>query len=164
MILPRSPFAQLGSSLLLTRRSMSLHFLGCCGRYGGIRASLIGNGGACRLLVLRFDARASLIEPFADLLFYLCTQTFNACHRVTVLIVKLFAQLTEACLRRAHSRKDILNAKHYAHHLGVDMPLTDVVLMVMDWMNDNGHIDEDQIAMVKYYEDKMDVHVGSDDN
>ena len=48
--------------------------------------------------------------------------------------------------------------------MGVDTPMTDVVLMVMDWMKDNGHIDEDQIAMVKYYEDKMDVHVGSADN
>ena len=54
--------------------------------------------------------------------------------------------------RVAVHRKDILNAKHYAHKLGVDLPLTDVVLHVMDWMNDNGHIDEDQIAMVKYYE------------
>ena len=30
-------------------------------------------------------------------------------------------------------------------------------------MHDNGHIDEDQIAMVKYYEDKMGVTVGSAD-
>ena len=66
--------------------------------------------------------------------------------------------------RIAVHRKDILNAKHYAHKLDIDTPLTDVVLHVMDWMNDNGHIDEDQIAMVKYYEDKMDVHVGSADN
>ena len=36
--------------------------------------------------------------------------------------------------------------------------------MVMDWMKDNGHIDEDQAAMVKYYEDKMNVKVGSEDN
>lgn len=64
--------------------------------------------------------------------------------------------------RIAVHRKDILNAKHYAHKLGVDLPLTDVVLHVMDWMNDNGHIDEDQIAMVKYYEDKMDVQVGKE--
>ena len=40
--------------------------------------------------------------------------------------------------------------------------MTDVVLHVMDWMADNGHINEDQIAMVKYYEDKMDVTVGQD--
>ena len=64
--------------------------------------------------------------------------------------------------RVAVHRKDIVNAKHYAHHLGVDTPMTDVVLQVMDWMQDNGHIDEDQIAMVKYYEEKMNVTVGSD--
>lgn len=62
--------------------------------------------------------------------------------------------------RIAVHRKDIINAKHYAHHMGVDTPMTDVVLRIMDWMNDNGHIDEDQIAMVKYYEDKMDVTAG----
>ena len=59
--------------------------------------------------------------------------------------------------RVAVHRKDIINAKHYAHKLDVDTPMTDVVLQVMDWMNDNGHIDEDQIAMVKYYEEKMGV-------
>ena len=53
--------------------------------------------------------------------------------------------------RIAVHRKDILNAKHYAHKLDIDTPLTDVVLHVMDWMNDNGHIDEDQAALVKYY-------------
>lgn len=62
--------------------------------------------------------------------------------------------------RVAVHRKDILNAKYYAHKLGVDLPLTDVVLHVMDWMNDNGYIDEDQAAMVRYYEEKMDVTVG----
>lgn len=62
--------------------------------------------------------------------------------------------------RIAVHRKDILNAKHYAHKLGVDLPLTDVVLHVMDWMNDNGYIDEDQAALVRYYEAKMQVSVG----
>ena len=64
--------------------------------------------------------------------------------------------------RVAVHRKDILNAKHYAHKLGIDLPMTDVILMVMDWMNDNGHINEDQIAMVKYYEEKMGVKVGQE--
>lgn len=58
-------------------------------------------------------------------------------------------------------RKDILNAKHYAHKMDVDLPLTDVVLQVMDWMNDNGYINEDQAALVRYYEDKMQVTVGT---
>ena len=65
--------------------------------------------------------------------------------------------------RIASTRKDILNAKHYAHKLDIDTPLTDVVLHVMDWMNDNGHIDEDQAALVKYYEDKMGVKVGREE-
>ena len=78
-------------------------------------------------------------------------------------IPKLIHRDYEPGARVAVHRKDILNAKHYAHHMGVDTPMTDVVLQVMDWMNDNGHIDEDQIAMVKYYEDKMGVTVGSAD-
>ena len=77
-------------------------------------------------------------------------------------VPKLIRRDYEPGARVAVHRKDILNAKHYAHHLGVDTPMTDVVLHVMDWMNDTGRIDEDQIAMVKYYEDKMDVKTGSE--
>ena len=74
-------------------------------------------------------------------------------------IPKMLARDYEPGARIAVHRKDIINAKHYAHKLGVDLPLTDVVLNVMDWANDNGHIDEDQAALVKYYEDKMEVRV-----
>ncbi len=77
-------------------------------------------------------------------------------------IPKMINRDYEPGARIAVHRKDILNAKHYAHKLGIDTPLTDVVLHVMDWMNDNGYIDEDQAALVRYYEDKMDVTVGSD--
>ena len=59
-------------------------------------------------------------------------------------------------------RKDIVNAVHYAEKLGVELPMTQMVLDVMDWMKDNGHIDEDQIAMVKYYEERMGVIAGSE--
>ncbi len=78
-------------------------------------------------------------------------------------IPKLIKRDYEPGARVAVHRKDIINAKHFAHTLGVDLPLTDVILMVMDWMNDNGHINEDQIAMVKYYEDKMNVRVGEEE-
>lgn len=77
-------------------------------------------------------------------------------------VPKLIARDYEPGARVAVHRKDILNAKHYAHKLGVDIPITDVVLHIMDWMQDNGHINEDQIAMVKYYEDKMGVTVGGE--
>lgn len=78
-------------------------------------------------------------------------------------VPKLIKRDYEPGARVAVHRKDIVNAKHYAHKMGVDTPLTDVVLHVMDWMQDNGHIDEDQIAMVKYYEDKMEVTVGNEE-
>lgn len=77
-------------------------------------------------------------------------------------IPKIIRRDYEPGARIAVHRKDILNAKHYAHKLDVDLPLTDVVLQVMDWMNDNGHINEDQAAMVKYYEEKMHTTVGSE--
>lgn len=76
-------------------------------------------------------------------------------------IPKLIKRDYEPGARIAVHRKDIVNAKHFAHKLDVDTPMTDVVLHVMDWMKDNGYVDEDQIAMVKYYEDKMGVTVGS---
>lgn len=76
-------------------------------------------------------------------------------------VPKLLVRDYEPGARVAVHRKDILNAKRYAHKLGVDVPVTDVTLQIMDWMNDNGYIDEDQIAMVKYFEDKMDVTVGA---
>ena len=60
-------------------------------------------------------------------------------------------------------RKDILNAIHYAHKMDVDLPLTDVVLRIMDWANDNGYVNEDQAALVRYYEDKMQVTVGQEE-
>lgn len=75
-------------------------------------------------------------------------------------IPKIIARDYAPGARIAVHRKDILNAKHYAHHLGIDTPVTDVTLHIMDWMNDNGYIDIDQAGMVKYFEDKMDVTVG----
>ncbi|HEY8891516.1 MAG TPA: NAD(P)-binding domain-containing protein [Clostridium sp.] len=74
-------------------------------------------------------------------------------------IPKLINRNFEPGARIAVHRKDIINAKNYAHELGIDLPLTDVVLNVMDWMDDNGMINIDQIGMVKYYEKKMDTVV-----
>lgn len=70
-------------------------------------------------------------------------------------VPKLINRDFEPGARIAVHRKDIINAKQYAHELGVDIPLTDVVLHIMDWMDDNGMSNIDQIGMVKYYEKKM---------
>lgn len=78
-------------------------------------------------------------------------------------VPKMIKRDYEPGARIAVHRKDILNAKKYAHSLGIDLPVTDVTLRIMDWMNDSGRIDEDQAAMVKFFEDKMDIHVGSEE-
>jgi 2-hydroxy-3-oxopropionate reductase len=75
-------------------------------------------------------------------------------------IPKIIKRDYEPGARIAVHRKDILNAKCYAHKLGIDLPMTDMTLQIMDWMNDNGYIDYDQAALVKYFEEKMDVEVG----
>jgi len=41
--------------------------------------------------------------------------------------------------------------------------MTEMVLKVMDWMKDTGRVDEDQIAMVKYYEEQMGIMVGREE-
>ena len=46
-----------------------------------------------------------------------------------------------------------------AEHLGVDIPMTKIVKDQMTWMDEHGMINEDQCALVKYYEDAMGVEV-----
>ncbi|MGE1062179.1 NAD(P)-binding domain-containing protein [Megasphaera paucivorans] len=75
-------------------------------------------------------------------------------------VPKIIKRDYEPGARIAVHRKDILNAKRYAHKLGIDLPMTNVTLQIMDWMNDNGYIDYDQAALVKYFEEKMNVKVG----
>ena len=75
-------------------------------------------------------------------------------------VPKIIARDYRPGARIAVHLKDIHNAKRFAHKMGVDTPVTDVTQRVMEWMGDNGYIDYDQAAMVKYFEDKMNVKVG----
>lgn len=49
--------------------------------------------------------------------------------------------------------KDIVNALHYAEKIGMSLPMTEEVFRNMDWMMQNGYADEDQAAMIRYYEE-----------
>jgi 2-hydroxy-3-oxopropionate reductase len=53
--------------------------------------------------------------------------------------------------------KDIHNAMEMAEKLDVELPMTHIVEQQMDWINDNGLINEDQSAMAKFYEAQMGV-------
>ena len=63
----------------------------------------------------------------------------------------------DATARIAVHLKDVNNAMEMADHLHVELPMTKIVRDQMEWMKDNGMIDEDQCAMVKYYERAMSV-------
>ena len=77
-------------------------------------------------------------------------------------VPKMIHRDYEPGARIAVHRKDIINAKKFAGKLQVELPATDVLLHVMDWMTEHGYENEDQIAMVKYYENSMNVKVGNE--
>ena len=79
-----------------------------------------------------------------------------------VKVPKTLSRDFSASARIAVHLKDVNNAMELAGHLGVDLPMTKIVKEQMDWMDAHGMIDEDQCALVKYYEDAMGVEIRSD--
>lgn len=77
-------------------------------------------------------------------------------------VPKLIRRDYQPGARIAVHRKDIINAKKFAEKLDVSLPVTDVLLQIMDWMMENGYGNEDQIAMVKYYENSMKIKIGNE--
>ena len=76
-----------------------------------------------------------------------------------VKVPKLLSRDFSASARIAVHLKDINNAMDVASHLGVELPMTEIVKEQMDWMDQHGMIDEDQCALAKYYEDAMGVEI-----
>lgn len=78
-------------------------------------------------------------------------------------VPKILQRDYEPGARIAVHLKDLQNAVAYAAHLGIRMPMTEMAESIMTWMKDNGYIDLDQAALVKYYETLMGVTVGRHD-
>ena len=74
-------------------------------------------------------------------------------------VPKILKRDFTASARIAVHLKDVNNAMELAKHLGVEIPMTETVKKQMDWMYDHGMINEDQCALVKYYEASMGVEV-----
>lgn len=74
-------------------------------------------------------------------------------------IPKILERDFSASARIAVHLKDMNHAVELAEHLGVEIPLSATVKKQMEWMLDQGLINEDQCALVKYYEDTMGVLV-----
>ena len=69
-------------------------------------------------------------------------------------IPKIIGRDFEPGARIAVHYKDIVNAVHYAEETGADIPVTKEVLNIMRWMIENGYADEDQAAMIRYFEER----------
>lgn len=74
-------------------------------------------------------------------------------------VPKILERDFSATARIAVHLKDENNALEMAEHLGVDLPMTKIVKEQMEYMKANGMVDEDQCALVKYYEHTMGVEV-----
>ena len=74
-------------------------------------------------------------------------------------VPKLLSRDFSASARIAVHLKDINNAMDVAAHLGVELPMTEIVKEQMDWMDARGMIDEDQCARAKSYEEAMGVEI-----
>lgn len=71
-------------------------------------------------------------------------------------VPKIISGDFEPGARIAVHYKDILNVVHYAEKAGADIPVTMDVKKIMGWMMENGYADEDQAAMIRYYEQRND--------
>lgn len=69
-------------------------------------------------------------------------------------IPKIINRDFEPGARIAVHYKDIVNALDFADQTGMEIPVTNQVYNIMKWMMDNGYADDDQAAMIKYYEEK----------
>ncbi len=69
-------------------------------------------------------------------------------------VPKIIARDFEPGARIAVHHKDIVNALAFADRTGMELPVTEQVYRIMHWMVENGYADEDQAAMIRYYENK----------
>lgn len=72
---------------------------------------------------------------------------------------KILSRDFTASARIAVHQKDIKNAVNLAEEMGVEIPMSAIVLEHMNRMDDAGLINEDQCALVKIFEKDMDVEV-----
>lgn len=74
-------------------------------------------------------------------------------------VPKVLSRDFSASARIAVHYKDIKNAMQLADEMGVEIPLTKIVLDHMTQMDEMGLINEDQCALVKVFEKAMDVEI-----
>ena len=99
------------------------------------------------------------IDP--EVLFNAIKGGFAGSEVMNAKIPKIISRNFEASARIAVHQKDLKNAVHMANELGIEIPMSKLVLDYMNEMEAQGEINEDHCAIVKIYERNMGVEIKS---
>jgi len=72
---------------------------------------------------------------------------------------KIISRNFEASARIAVHQKDLKNAVHLADELGIEIPMSNMVLGYMNEMEADGKSNEDHCAIAQIYEKRMGIEI-----
>ena len=127
-----------------------------------------GNGSITKLAnnLISAGAWASAAEGFAfavragldaSTLYAAIKDGYAGSAMMNVKIPRVLARNFEPNARLATHQKDLRNAVEFAAEIGVELPITDMVLGYMDELEGDGLINEDNSNLAKVYEKRMNV-------
>lgn len=102
-------------------------------------------------------AKKAGIDP--DTLYHAIKDGFAGSEVLSSKIPKIISRDFGPSARMAVHQKDLINAVQMAEELGVEIPMSNMVLGYMDEMEEDGKIDEDHCALIKVYEKRMNIEV-----
>lgn len=143
-----------------------LHFMGAtvtyvgktgCGSVAKLANNMIvGCNIAAVGEALAFAVKAGL-DP--EVLFIAIKDGFAGSAVLSSKAPKIISRDFEASARIAVHQKDLKNAVHLADELGIEIPISNMVLDYMNEMEADGRVNEDHCAIAKIYEKRMGVEI-----
>lgn len=97
------------------------------------------------------------IDP--EVLFHAIKGGFAGSEVMNSKIPKIISRNFEASARIAVHQKDLKNAVSLADEMGIEIPLSKMVLDYMNEMEDDGKVNEDHCAIAKIYEKAMGIEI-----
>ncbi len=143
-----------------------LHYIGAkvtymgntgCGSVAKLANNMIvacNIGAVCEALA--FAVKAGL-DP--EVLFNAINEGFAGSAVLNSKAPKIISRNFEASARIAVHQKDLNNAVHLADELGIEIPMSNMVLEFMNEMESDGRANEDHCAIAKVYEKRMGVEI-----
>lgn len=103
-----------------------------------------------------FAAKAGL-DP--EVLYHAIKDGFAQSAVMDIKVPKILSRDFTASARISVHQKDMKNAMQLANEMGVEIPMSAIVLDHMNQMEEMGLINEDQCALIKVFEKQMDIQV-----